>query len=167
MGIKNSANGRDNRRSRRRHQQRGQRAVIEAQFGRDGKRLAAEQLLRRREQNLFLHADVLEQTRRELGVSRRFDSFRIRRGALEQSIEAAVIIGEVGIDFSGHQIVSKEINAKTQSRSMSSPCRASATGRAGCKARVSGIREFWVLAGNSLCVSRYLSACTTKTGLLE
>jgi hypothetical protein len=47
--------------------------VIESQLCGTRKRLAASQPLRSREQNLFLHADVLEQARAELSVSRTVD----------------------------------------------------------------------------------------------
>ena len=55
--------------------------------------------------NLLLHADVLEQTRAKLGISRGVDILRIGHSALEQGIEAPVIVGEIAVDFSEHQTV--------------------------------------------------------------
>jgi len=81
---------------------RSYRAVIKTQLGRAGKRFAAAPLLRRWKKHLFLHADVLEQTRAELGVGRGIDICRVGHGALKKSIEAPVIVGEIAVDFSRH-----------------------------------------------------------------
>ena len=87
--------------------------MIEPQPGRDGKRLAAAAFLRRGKKNLFLHADVLEQTRAEFGVSGGVDIFRVGHGALEQGIEALVIARQIAVNFSGHKRSTFDGPAKT------------------------------------------------------
>ena len=68
-------------------------AVVQAQFGCDGKRLAAAKSLCGGQEDLFLQADVLEQTQAELSVSRGVDILRVGHGALEQGIETLVELG--------------------------------------------------------------------------
>ena len=56
----------------------------------------------RGQEDLFLQADVLEQTQAELSESRGVDILRVGHGALEQDIETLVVAGKVTINFSWH-----------------------------------------------------------------
>ena len=69
--------------------------------------------------NLFLHADVLEQTRAKLGISRGVDILRIGHSALEQGIEAPVIVG--GRFFRASNRPSKNAKMRRAAEILSSP----------------------------------------------
>src|SRR5215475_11945856 len=104
MGFENSTDGGDYRSSRRRHEQRGKCAVIHAKLSRNGKRLTTAQTLCSREQDLFLHRDMLEQAGAKFSVSRCFNTTRASHSPLQQSVQTRVIVGQILVDFTGHRV---------------------------------------------------------------
>ena len=86
------------RAARRRHQHRGDSAMVQTQPGSDGEWLAAAKALYRGEQNLLLDADVLEKSAPELAKRFDIDISGIGGGATEQSIEASVVALEEAAD---------------------------------------------------------------------
>src|SRR5262249_51634830 len=77
-------------------------AVIEPQPCRHGERLTASQSLGCRQQDLFLHADMLQQARAELGVGGTIDQASLSQGPLEQSVETGMIFGQHAVERSRH-----------------------------------------------------------------
>jgi hypothetical protein len=74
--------------------QRSKSAVIKPQFGDNAERFTTSRSLCSREQDLFLHTNVLEQARTKRGISGTVDLTRMSSSALEQGIEACMVVGQ-------------------------------------------------------------------------
>jgi hypothetical protein len=57
---------------------------------------------RRREQNFFLRSDVSQQALAKFGIGPAIDPFRIPYCALQRIVESCVILGQIAMDFPGH-----------------------------------------------------------------
>jgi hypothetical protein len=78
--------------------------------------------LRGREQNLFLHADVLEQAGAKLAVGRWINGGGLGYGTLEQPIQAHVVVGEQARDRPrGHAACGSSPRLQRVDRSMLLP----------------------------------------------
>ena len=100
----NGSDGGKDLRSRRRNQQCGQRTVIETKSVGYRQTLASSSTLRRRDQNLFLHADVPQECGPELSVRTNSTASRVHGGQLEQSIDPLVILGQHLINGARHLV---------------------------------------------------------------
>jgi hypothetical protein len=93
VGLEHGAQCRDDRRDRCRHQQDRERTVIEPELGRRGDGLTATHPLGRRQQDLFLHADVLQQAGAELAIGGAIDRAGLSHGTEEKPVETGMILG--------------------------------------------------------------------------
>ncbi|MCZ7682929.1 MAG: hypothetical protein M5U28_30650 [Sandaracinaceae bacterium] len=101
---------------RRRHEERGERAVLDAQHARDGERLAPAAAARVREEDLLLDADVAEQPGAEALEGGVIEARWIGHRLLEQGLEAPVIGDQVLRERAGHAQLVKRGNSTWFSR---------------------------------------------------
>lgn len=80
------------------HHERGEGAVIQPQFGLDGQWFSPIGLLGGHEEDLLLHADVAKEAGAELVVELVVDVARLRERPVQQGFQAAVVVGEEGVE---------------------------------------------------------------------
>jgi hypothetical protein len=103
VALKDGTQRHDDRWRRGWHQQGRQRAVIESNLRRQGEDLTTSHALSGRELDLFLRADMLEESGSELGIGGSIDRASLRHHTLEKPVETGMITRQKAVDSSSHE----------------------------------------------------------------
>ena len=103
VALEDGAQRRDDRWGRGWYQQGCERAVIKSNLRRQGEGLATSHALSGREQDFFLHTDVLEEPGAELAIGNAIDRTSLRHRTLEKPVETGMITSQYTVDSSSHE----------------------------------------------------------------
>jgi hypothetical protein len=112
VGCQDGAHSCDDSGRRSRDEQGRERTVIEPKPCSQRQRLTTKGALRRGQENLVLHADVLEEAGAELSVRLTLDGSSVGDSALQEPIETRMIVGEKTVNRSGHHLSSLIIRTR-------------------------------------------------------